>query len=181
MRQSSFNMDDYLSSEDEMEGEPFLVSKRPKMPDDETLLFNDAGYGMRGTQLPGLFEAIPEIPYESPPKSSQYLSDSFSRRPLAPLSRPPDFSPRPYALETDDEDELGGLGEEAPLPIRDISARVKAMRAALYEAIAEEKLGKVDVKAAVRMRKEAKARERASARKANGRVDLDDGHHADVE
>jgi hypothetical protein len=55
------------------------------------------------------------------------------------------------------------------------------MRAALYEAIAEEKLGKVDVKAAVRMRKEAKARERASARRANGRVDLDDGHHADVE
>lgn len=62
-RSSSFNMDDYISDEDDLvEDDP-----RPrKSPDDEGLLFNDAGYGFRGLQLPGLFDAIPEFPLEDP-------------------------------------------------------------------------------------------------------------------
>ncbi|PKS09773.1 hypothetical protein jhhlp_004394 [Lomentospora prolificans] len=179
VRERSFNMDDYISSEDELDGDSFILPKKAKNPDDESLLFNDFGYGCRGTQLPGLFEAIPEIPYESPPKSASYLRHSFSNP--VPLHSSPRH--RTYDMEIEDDEELTRLSKETQT-IGDITARVKAMRAALYEAIAEEKMGKVDVKAAVRMRKEVKAKQRAAlGRKGKERlgIDVDDGHHADVE
>ncbi|CAI4212732.1 unnamed protein product [Parascedosporium putredinis] len=171
-------MDDYLSSEDELDGESILVPKRQKKPDDEGLLFNDSGYGFRGPN----FQAIPEIPYESPPKSPQFLRQPYSN----PASLYRDPIQRTYGVETDDDEDLRSF-EKDTHSIGDITARVKAMRAALYEAIAEEKAGKVDVKMAVRMRKEAKAKKRASTMsltrrsKAPSGVEVDDGHHADVE
>lgn len=59
IRSPSFNMDDCISDDDE-----FDDAKAPRSPDDEGLLFDDSGYGFRGSQLPGLFDAIPEFPLE---------------------------------------------------------------------------------------------------------------------
>ena len=58
IRSPSFNMDDCISDDE------FDDAKPPQSPDDEGLLFNDSGYGFRGSQLPGLFDVIPEFPLE---------------------------------------------------------------------------------------------------------------------
>src|SRR5690606_34617643 len=55
IRSPSFNMDDCISDDE---------AKSSPSPDDEGLLFDDSGYGFQGSQLPGLFDAIPEFPLE---------------------------------------------------------------------------------------------------------------------
>ncbi|KXX76113.1 hypothetical protein MMYC01_204824 [Madurella mycetomatis] len=55
---NSFNIDDYLSADDEsLSGEGRQRSADGQ--DEEDLLFNDAGYGMEGLQLPGLADPFP--------------------------------------------------------------------------------------------------------------------------
>ncbi|SPQ23616.1 04038f91-b1dc-4960-9b99-a7d978cda7fa [Thermothielavioides terrestris] len=52
----AFNIDDYLSSDADSVTTP---SRRPTAEGEEELLFNEAGYGLGGMQLPGLPDSFP--------------------------------------------------------------------------------------------------------------------------
>ena len=58
---STFNIDDYLSSDDDSFTATEQQPRRPRAEGEEDLLFADAGYGMTtdGFQLPGLCDAFP--------------------------------------------------------------------------------------------------------------------------
>ena len=160
----SFNMDDYLSEEDEDEIPD--APKRRRSPEDEGLLFNDSGYGFRGMQLPGLFDAIPEFPSEELPLTQPISPTHIFRRSMvgsqrsqrstssAASGRSEEFHsiasksrPASRALADGDEQQQGRSGE-----YEDVLTRARSLR--------EEKNGLVpaDIKRAIRMRKESKAR-----------------------
>ncbi|KAL5624290.1 hypothetical protein BROUX41_004350 [Berkeleyomyces rouxiae] len=54
---------------------------------EENLLFRDNGFGLAGLQLPGLFETIPEIPPDSPPRHLSLASAPSSHYPHAARGR----------------------------------------------------------------------------------------------
>ncbi|KAI1881338.1 hypothetical protein JX265_000164 [Neoarthrinium moseri] len=65
-RSTNFNIDDYISSDDDAD-----KPRRPRGEGEEELVFNDSGYGF-GFELPGLssqFDATPLFAPSSPPRS----------------------------------------------------------------------------------------------------------------
>jgi hypothetical protein len=203
---NNFNIDDYLSSDEDSFTEP----RRPRGEGEEQLLFSDTGYGIGGFQLPGLPDAPPK---EATPKQRQMLQHARSSISLPPTYDHGSFGPaggRRFILDTaaDSEDEDTPCNSPiAASPMRGLrgAKRLSAIcsspaksRAYSHEVIEEERVGKVDVSAAVRLRKETKARKRASGiqaarpRKARSAVSLgikeplvapvdDEANHADVE
>jgi hypothetical protein len=181
-----FNIDDYLSSDDDIDADSFVTPRGKQAEGEEELLFRDTGYGSTGIQLPGLFESIPEIPSTSPPRDSrQYLRHSYSSpsrfaKPLS-LECAPGYG---YDEEQsdDDDDEISTKADLAPG--RRGTKRISAL-GSLYGRIEEESLEKVDVRTAIRLRKEAKARKRIRARRSKGKdvhiVDREEESFADVE
>lgn len=165
---STFNIDDYLSSDDDSFTAE-QVPRRPRAEGEEDLLFADSGYGGMagaggGFQLPGLCDAFPTT------------TTSTATAPTIPLYDPPTANTsRRFILDTaadsensEDEDEE----EESdfiPRPARG-TKRLSALcspapvrrRRPSFAPIEEERSGRVDVAAAVRLRKETKARRRAS-------------------
>ena len=200
-----FNIDDYLSSEDDVDADSFVVTttKQP-IKEEESLLFNDMGYGLAGAQLPGLFDAIPETRGDSPPqlttsrllRHSSYSSpfqskrhsmlSSFSGRSISTTGTA--IRAAPGYGDVDSEDDLAGLdSDETPRPDltpgRRGAKRISAL-GSMYGAIEEEKFEKIDVRTAVRRRKEAKQRkrDRVAAKKLSTRnAEYDEGNLADGE
>ncbi|KAK3307084.1 uncharacterized protein B0T15DRAFT_164151 [Chaetomium strumarium] len=58
----TFNIDDYLSTDTEADSVATTPNRRPTAEGEEDLLFNDAGYGASGMQLPGLPDPFPVSP-----------------------------------------------------------------------------------------------------------------------
>ncbi|KAI8267819.1 hypothetical protein K4K58_006945 [Colletotrichum sp. SAR11_239] len=192
---AGFNIDDYLSSDDDVDADSFITTRHRDSglgaTQEEELLFSDSGYGEAGLQLPGLFDslsAVPEPSYVSPSRPSMRQSHSFGspvrfqrRLSLDPRVEAPIFS-------LDEEDD--GPGDYDILPARaDLALGRRGTRrisaiGTVYQSIEEEREEKVDVRTAIRLRKEAKAKQRAMARLSRVQrrkaVD-DDADHADVE
>ncbi|KAJ0345646.1 hypothetical protein COL154_009251 [Colletotrichum chrysophilum] len=192
---AGFNIDDYLSSDDDVDADSFITTRHRDSglgaTQEEELLFSDSGYGEAGLQLPGLFDslsAVPEPNYVSPSRPSMRQSHSFGspvrfqrRLSLDPRVEAPIFS-------LDEEDD--GPGDYDILPARaDLALGRRGTRrisaiGTVYQSIEEEREEKVDVRTAIRLRKEAKAKQRAMARLSRVQrrkaVD-DDADHADVE
>lgn len=192
---AGFNIDDYLSSDDDVDADSFITTRHRDSglgaTQEEELLFSDSGYGEAGLQLPGLFDslsAVPEPSYVSPSRPSMRQSHSFGspvrfqrRLSLDPRVEAPIFS-------LDEEDH--GPGDYDILPARTDLAlgrrgtrRISAI-GTVYQSIEEEREEKVDVRTAIRLRKEAKAKQRAMARlsRVQRRKAVDDeANHADVE
>ncbi|KAK0643579.1 hypothetical protein B0T16DRAFT_185688 [Cercophora newfieldiana] len=169
---NNFNIDDYLSSDDDSIAEP----RRPRAEGEEQLLFSESGYGMSGFQLPGLPDAPPKT---GSPKQHQILQHARSSISLPPIYNHGSFGPaggRRFILDTaaDSDDSGEETPCNSPSPMRGLrgTKRLSAIcsspsparhrRTYSHEVIEEERTGKVDVAAAVRLRKETKARKRAS-------------------
>ncbi|KAK2730344.1 hypothetical protein CKAH01_09591 [Colletotrichum kahawae] len=190
-----FNIDDYLSSDDDVDADSFITTRHRDSglgaTQEEELLFSDSGYGEAGLQLPGLFDslsAVPEPTYVSPSRPSMRQSHSFGspvrfqrRLSLDPRVEAPIFS-------LDEEDD--GPGDYDILPARaDLALGRRGTRrisaiGTVYQSIEEEREEKVDVRTAIRLRKEAKAKQRAMARLSRvqrRKVADEEADHADVE
>ncbi|OIW31969.1 hypothetical protein CONLIGDRAFT_641733 [Coniochaeta ligniaria NRRL 30616] len=190
-----FNIDDYVSSDDDSL-EPRLV----RGEGEEELLFSTSGYGT-GFQLPGLLDTLAS----SPPRELAVTDETFSSRPRSSASSPPGYFHKPfggpgppypqrrYILDTaaddeDDEDEddtqswQGGdayttSGMSSPGRGIRHTKRLSAL-ASHYghphpapDVIEEERdMSKIDIAAAGRQRKEEKARKRAAAAAAKRRL-----------
>lgn len=191
-----FNIDDYLSSDDDIDADSFVTPRPPRRSaqQEEGLLFREDGYGMGGLQLPGLFDSIPEVPTGSPP--SRLTRHSYAPGAGTGAGR---FVPKRLSVEIarsfapgydyDEDDDLSDADFDDLDPRADLApGRLGAKRLSAlgsYDRIEEESLEKVDVRTAIRLRKEAKARKRMRARRSKGKgvdvVDLDEDHLADVE
>lgn len=173
----SFNIDDYLSDEEDELDDP-----RPrKSPDDEGLLFNDSGYGFRGMQLPGLFDAIPEFPSEEvsfaqPLSPTRIFHRPSSSRHSAGTHRSSRHSPRCSSVGSIQSDEFHSVGSK-PRPGSRILSDVGERRSGEYEDVLSRagslKSGRAavnpgDIKRAIRMRKESKAKLRERRREVDG-------------
>ncbi|KAK3369106.1 hypothetical protein B0T24DRAFT_631727 [Lasiosphaeria ovina] len=192
----AFNMDDYVSSDDDS----FSTCQRPPRGEgEEDLLFrDDVGYGVHGTQLPGLFDALSiadGASQQSPQqKRMMMMGPSLRAHSLTALSPVYDAGTfgrsRRFILDTaahdDDEEEgnddsyysdgpevfslrtLQGTGTTRLSALHSGSSRTTQQQqqqqyATAGDVIEEEREGKVDVAAAVKLRKEVKARKRAQA------------------
>ncbi|OLN81226.1 hypothetical protein CCHL11_07288 [Colletotrichum chlorophyti] len=170
-----YNIDDYLSSDDDTDADSFITSRHRDWNggNEEDLLFSNLGYGQGGLQLPGLFDGLPNVPDpdttspERPGSALRYSSLSnpgrFSRRlSLDPRIEAPTL-PLDMLDEDEDEDDMYDIPTRSDLALGRRGTRRISALGTMYQSIEEEK-GKVDVRAAVRLRKEDKARQRAMAR-----------------
>lgn len=175
--QSTFNIDDYLSSDDEFDGVGKDYSRRTRGEDEGQLLFQDSGYG--GLQLPGLYDHFPGTDVKmdqrmrtgSNPNSddalpavsqvySQGVDDSSDRQHAQ--EHEPNF--RNSEVSSTADVELATVPREDLATGRKGMTRISALGTAhhgLPSPIAEEREDKVDIRTAIRLRKEAKARKRA--------------------
>lgn len=189
----NFNIDDYLSSDDDIDADSYVTPRRKRGEEEEGLLFRDTGYGAAGLQLPGLFDAIPEVPSESTPQDPQHLCHAH-RSPSRLSQRLSLDTPRSFAPGYDYDDEDEDSDDDYYQRRTDLVPGKRGMKrlSALgnkYGPIEEENLEKVDVRTAIRLRKEAKARKRARSKKGKGKdkdnavgvVDLDEDNMADAE
>lgn len=169
IRSPSFNIDDCIS-DDEVDG-----TKLPRSPDDEGLLFDDSGYGFQGSQLPGLFDAIPEFPLEetsfaqplSPARALQHVRESnhsvgghrlapsmhSARSPSVGSTQSEDYysvasRPRPSSRTVPDDSEEDSKGSE----YEDVLVRARSLREK------KDAVSPGDIKRAVQMRKESRSR-----------------------
>lgn len=172
-RSPSFNIDDYLSDEDD----DLEIRKPRKSPDDEGLLFNDSGYGFRGMQLPGLFDAIPEFPSEELPFTQPLSPTRIFHRPAssrhsAGTHRSSRHSPRSSSVGSIQSDEFHSVGSK-PRPGSRIFSDTEERQSGGSEDVltragslrgSRAGVNPGDIKRAIRMRKESKAklRERRS-------------------
>jgi len=203
-KSGTFNIDDYLSSDDDS----FVEPRRPRGEGEEGLLFSESGYGADGFQLPGLLDSLPK---NSSPRSKQMLQHARSSISLPPSYDYDSFgraNGRRFILDTaaDSDDETPHYPENmSPLRYLQHTKRLSAIcgspsknsAGCAHDVIMEERTGKVDVAAAVKLRKENKAKKRASGislrpRKARSSIPLganggletpvdDEANHADVE
>ncbi|KAK0718310.1 hypothetical protein B0T26DRAFT_752246 [Lasiosphaeria miniovina] len=184
----AFNIDDYVSSDDDS----FSTCQRPPRGEgEEDLLFrDDVGYGVHGTQLPGLFDAlsIADGAPQSSPQQKRMMMEGLHAHSLTALSPVYDAGTfgrsRRFILDTaaddDDDDDnyyldgaevfllrtLQGTGTTRLSALHSGSSRTSQQQqqhATAGDVIEEEREGKVDVAAAVKLRKEVKARKRAQA------------------
>lgn len=166
IRSPSFNMDDCIS-DDEVDG-----TKLSRSPDDEGLLFDDSGYGFQGSQLPGLFDAIPEFPLEetsfaqpfSPARALQHVRESrhSARSPSVGSTQSEDYysvasrtRPSSRAVPEDSEEDSKS-GEYEDVLVRARSLREK-----------KDGVSPGDIKRAVQMRKESRSRLREEKEESN--------------
>ncbi|KAK1723418.1 uncharacterized protein BDZ83DRAFT_653071 [Colletotrichum acutatum] len=174
----AFNIDDYLSSDDDIDADSFITTRKRDSAHsgghEEGLLFSDEGYGEGGLQLPGLFDSLSNIPDPDTTSPERFGHKYSLSNPSGRLHRRFSLDPRIEAPmstfdegDNDAEDEDDGLYD---IPMRSDLAlgrrgtrRISAL-GTMYQSIEEEKDEKVDVRAAVRLRKEDKARQRALAR-----------------
>lgn len=248
VRSPAFNIDDYISSDDDD-----MTPRRPRGEGEEDLLFQDTGYGMNGSLLPGLSDGMP-LPglSSSPPQSQRHLYPPRTSSALSPgylqnAYGSPTFHsgsnshmrPKRYIIDTaahydddvDGDDDYIYRDEPPPLPglspMRTSGQNARSMKrfnavGKMYDSrprssssssyhhhshhlhhhrgsedvIEEERdMSKIDIAAAVRMRKEAKARKRADAAASKKRrpsrprtkrslvevADADEEHLADTE
>ncbi|OHE93325.1 hypothetical protein CORC01_11393 [Colletotrichum orchidophilum] len=172
----AFNIDDYLSSDDDIDADSFITTRKRDSSQsgghEEGLLFSDEGYGEGGLQLPGLFDSLSNVPDPDTTSPERFGHKYSLSNPGGRLDRRLSLDPR---IETpisplgndDDEDEDDYLYD---IPTRsDLALGLRGTRrisalGTMYQSIEEEKDEKVDVRAAVRLRKEDKARQRALAR-----------------
>ena len=181
----NFNIDDYISS-DEDEYTP----SRPRAEGEEDLLFNDAGYGIEGFMLPGLPQHLGsptalKFDHRRQRSTSSLPSAKVMRRAYggSSFSNEGGFAARPsrrrYILDTAADSDSDGDGSEsegwfssrerfAAAPRTQRGTKRLSAIGTLYghqysveDAIEEERLEKIDVAAAVKLRKETKARKRA--------------------
>lgn len=192
-----------------------MEPRRPRGEGEEELLFSDIGYGVDGFQLPGLTDSLPVA---SSPKAKQLLQHARSS-----ISLPPNYDydsfgragARRFILDTaaDSEEEEYQSAHDSPprglkgtkrlsaicgSPLRPqnefaAGAPLGQQKGRETDVTADEGRTKVDVSAAIRLRKENKARNRASGvsttrpRKARSALPLgmglvdDEANHADVE
>jgi hypothetical protein len=209
-----FDIDDCVSSDDDS-----LEPRLPRGEGEEELLFSTSGYGT-SFQLPGLFDALPSSPLGqaavmddtlfSRPRSSTSLAPGYLQNPFGgPGALPPR---RRYILDTaadydddddDDDDTQNWHGGDAyttsgmSSPARSIrhTRRLSALVSHNAPDVIEEErdMSNIDIAAAVRQRKEEKARKRAADAAAMRRllkgkgkelatgVEAEEGHRADVE
>ncbi|EFQ30603.1 hypothetical protein CGRA01v4_12618 [Colletotrichum graminicola] len=174
--ETSFNMDDYLSSEDDVDADSFITTRERESVhiggNEEELLFSVEGYGEQGFQLPGLFDTISKIP-DSSATSLEHSNKRFT------LSNPSWFARR-ASLDSWAEAPISPVKEEKgkedddslfDIPIRSDLAlgprgtrRISALGTMYQSTYANREEDKADVWMAVRMRKEAKARQRVVVR-----------------
>ncbi|KAJ9158125.1 hypothetical protein NKR19_g3647 [Coniochaeta hoffmannii] len=100
-KSSAFNIDDYLSPDDNDDDDNSLEPRIPRGEGEEDLLFSAAGYGS-GSQLPGLFDSLASS--SPPPRHMAVLADdnppfSSSSRPRSSTSLPPIFR-KPFSPGT---------------------------------------------------------------------------------
>jgi hypothetical protein len=179
-----FNIDDYLSSDDD----DFTEPRRPRGEGEEHLLFNDTGYGIDGALLPGLIDAAPapEIRLHNPRHSMSYPTQSLRQAYSSPYLGAAALRRRKYILDTAfdvDSSEDGYSSDEGddwllstvPLAPNQRQASRLSAQSKLHSGharfgshvgdavIEEERFEKVDITTAIRLRKEAKAQKRALA------------------
>ncbi|KAK0715821.1 hypothetical protein B0H67DRAFT_554268 [Lasiosphaeris hirsuta] len=204
-KSSNFNIDDYLSSDDES----VTAGHRPRAEGEEELLFSDNGYGLSGAQLPGLFDSLTMDGATKPPVPLQRARSSLSLPPIYDTDSFGRAGGRRFILDTaadsDEDDAHSSYSAGVDMsPMRGLrgTKRLSAicgspvkLRGYTHEVIEEERESKIDVAAAVKLRKEMKARKRAAGtpstrpRKARSALPLgardtscdDEANHADVE
>lgn len=187
--QSTFNIDDYLSSEDEHAEDGQNDPRRVRGETEGDLLFQDSGYG--GLQLPGLYDSLPGTDRKLETRSDVTLKQTSAGVLVAMHDDDARASKESYALgcSPDFHDYYGGPEQQVPeqdiqpqetsnAPDEEPSAvqredlatgrkgmtRISALGTGpqgLPTPIIEEKEDKVDIRTAIRLRKEAKARKRA--------------------
>ncbi|KAF3343191.1 hypothetical protein VD0002_g5182 [Verticillium dahliae] len=189
---ANFNIDDHISSDDDVDADSFISRKEDMGEREQGLLFRNTGYGGDGLQLPGLLDSIPA----APPVAQAVHPMRHSRS--APLAVLTDISSgrrltlganmheQGYATDDAVRDEMPEMPDEQPasLPREDLAPgrrgmkRISALGAINQEEsapkvigspIEEEKEEKIDIRAAVRLRKENKAKERAGGKDAHAR------------
>lgn len=187
-RADEINLDDYLSSDDD---DAYTPPRQPRGAGEEQLLFKD-GYGLGGMALPGLVEPMDDaapppvmdnrksrnariLPHQ---RSNPSLPSNVPRNPQG--SNKAASSPlrsRQFIIEEkqnqsnfDDFSDDGTYEDEMP-PVPQRSAkRLSTMNPShgnvghntADDVIEEERDEKIDVNTAVKLRKEAKARKRAT-------------------
>lgn len=170
---AGFNIDDYLSSDDDIDADSFITTRHRDSglgaTNEEELLFCDSGYGEGGLQLPGLFDSLENAPdpqFTSPSRLSMRNSLSSSVRFQRRLSLDPRIEAPilPLDIEEEDADDYDILPARADLALGRRGTRRISAIGTMYQSIEEEKDEKIDIRAAIRLRKEDKARQRAMAR-----------------
>ncbi|KAK1493681.1 hypothetical protein CCUS01_02982 [Colletotrichum cuscutae] len=174
----AFNIDDYLSSDDDIDADSFITTRKRGSAQsgdhEEGLLFSDEGYGEGGLQLPGLFDSLSNIPDPETTSPERFGHKYSLSNPGGRLHRKFSLDPRIEApISTlddgdgdaeDEDDDLFDIPMRSDLALgRRGTQRISAL-GTMYQSIEEEKDEKVDVRAAVQLRKEDKARQRALAR-----------------
>ncbi|TKW57292.1 hypothetical protein CTA1_2156 [Colletotrichum tanaceti] len=172
-----FNIDDYLSSDDDIDADSFITTRKRDSAQsgghEDELLFSDKGYGEGGLQLPGLFDSLCNVPdpdTTSPERPGlRYSHSSNTSRFAKRLSLDPWIEAPTLPLgeeeEEEDDDDIYGIPMRSDLALGRRGTRRISALGTLYQSIEEEKEDKVDVRTAVRLRKEAKARLRAMPRR----------------
>ncbi|KAF6816760.1 hypothetical protein CMUS01_12210 [Colletotrichum musicola] len=171
---NGFNIDDYLSSDDDVDADSFITTRHRDSglggTNEEELLFCDSGYGEGGLQLPGLFDSLENVPdplFTSPSRPSRMNSFRSPARFQRRLSLDPRIEAPILPLDIEDDDDDGDydiLPARADLALGRRGTRRISAIGNLYQCIEEEKDEKIDIRAAIRLRKEDKARQRAMAR-----------------
>ena len=174
-KSSNFNIDDYVSSD----ADSFTEPCRPRGEGEEGLLFSEDGYGIGGCQLPGLFDPLPCSTSLQPRQVLQHTRSSPSLSPMKNRDSFDRVDGRRFTLDTAaDSDGDSDADCETPKdisPLRGLRG-TKRLSAILgspgkwqgttgfaQDVIIEERTSsRADVAAAVRLRKEDKARKRAS-------------------
>lgn len=174
----AFNIDDYLSSDDDIDADSFITTRKRGSAHsgdhEEGLLFSDEGYGEGGLQLPGLFDSLSNIPDPDTMSPERFSHKHSLSNPGGRLHRKFSLDPRieaPISIFDEGDGDAEDEGDDLyDIPMRSDLAlgrrgtrRISAL-GTMYQSIEEEKEEKVDVRAAVRLRKEDKARQRALAR-----------------
>ncbi|OHX01102.1 hypothetical protein CSPAE12_00150 [Colletotrichum incanum] len=169
---AGFSIDDYLSSDDDIDADSFVTTRigdpGHSSGHEEELLFSDNGYGEGGLQLPGLFDGpfnVPDPNTTSPERPNMRYSLSSPSRFVRRMSLDPWIeAPISPLDEEEDDDDLFDIPMRSDLALGRRGTRRISALGTMYQSIEEEKEEKFDVRTAVRMRKEAKARQRAMAR-----------------
>ncbi|KAK1593900.1 uncharacterized protein LY79DRAFT_513714 [Colletotrichum navitas] len=174
--ETSFNMDDYLSSDDDVDADSFITTRERESVhfggNEEELLFSVEGYGEQGLQLPGLFDSISKFsdPSATSPEHSNKrftLSNPsrFARRASLDSWDEAPISPVKEEEDQEDDDSLFDIPIRSDLALgRRGTRRISALGTMYQSAYENREEDKADMWMAVRMRKEAKARERETVR-----------------
>ncbi|KAK6220208.1 hypothetical protein QIS74_05710 [Colletotrichum tabaci] len=169
-----FNIDDYLSSDDDIDADSFITTRKRDSAHsgghEDELLFSDKGYGEGGLQLPGLFDSLCNVPdpdTTSPERPGLRYSLSNTSRFAKRLSLDPwiEAPTSPLDEDDDEDDDIYDIPMRSDLALGRRGTRRISALGTMYQSIEEEKEEKVDVRTAVRLRKEAKARQRAMTRR----------------